>query len=132
MNIGRSFMFDYQTRRFAITGGAVEECTGIDALKQWLQLLIRTSPGSAAVYEITDDTAFGVSLDRMIGRRYLPTEFVRAELERQIREACALNPAIESVSDFKFSRHDMHTMQVAFTVHTVSDENEEVTLEYGI
>lgn len=133
MNIGRAFVFDYNTRKFTLSDGSVMECTGIGALKQWSQLLLHTLPDSAAIYQIYSDTAaFGVALDRLIGRRYLPTEFVQAEIERQIREACVLNPAIASVSDFKFSRHDVHTMQVAFTVHTVSDESEEVTLDYGI
>lgn len=127
---GRSLTFDYDTNRFAVSNGAVRECADMDAIRQWIQLALRTQPGSADIYGITDGITFGVSSYDLLGRRNLPNDFIQSEIERQIRETCMLNPAIQSVACFKFVRSVHRTLQVSFTVYTATDSGE-VTVDYG-
>lgn len=127
---GRSFAFDYAAKRFVLSDGAVQECSSMDAIQQWIHLALITQPGSADIYGITDGVAFGVSSYDLLGKRNLPTDFIQSEIERQIRETCTLNPAIESVDCFKFQRSTNRTLQVSFTVHTMTDSGE-VTINYG-
>lgn len=131
MAVGRSLAFDYATGTFQLANGNIHECTGIDAIKQWLQLALRTTPGSIPVYtEIDDNDTFGVSIYDLLGTRCLPTEYVQAEVEREIRETCMLNPGIQSVSSFNFSRGSNRTLHVSFAVSTATEETEVIEIEY--
>lgn len=127
---GRSLTFDYDTNRFAVSNGAVRECADMDAIRQWIQLALRTQPGSADIYGIADGVTFGVSCYDLLGRRDLPNDFVQSEIERQIKETCMLNPAIQSVAAFTFVRSTHRMLQVSFTVYTATDSGE-VTVDYG-
>lgn len=126
----RSFTFDYDTNKFVLVDGAMQECCDMDAIQQWIHLALITQPGSADIYGITDGVTFGVSSYALLGKRNLPTDFIQSEIERQIKDTCTLNPAIESVDCFKFQRGANRTLQVSFAVHTMTDSGE-VTIIYG-
>lgn len=100
--IGRSFLFDFKTGQHQIIDGKVVECDQLQAVKQWLELLVRTTVDKYQVYR---DTGFGTTWEQYIGRRNLPLGFVVSEMEREISEAAVkLNPAIASVQDFAAER----------------------------
>ncbi len=71
-NIGRSFLFDFSTGQHKIVDGAVAECDELTAIKQWLELMVRTTLDKYQVYQ---NTAFGHSAETFIGRRTLPKGF---------------------------------------------------------
>lgn len=100
--IGRSFLFDFKTGQHQITDGKVVECDQLQAIRQWLELLVRTTVDKYQVYK---DTGFGTTWEQYVGRRNLPLGFVVSEMEREISEAAIkLNPAIASVQDFEAER----------------------------
>lgn len=120
--IGRSFLFNFETGQHQIVDGAVKECDELTAIKQWLELMVKTALDKFLVYK---NTGFGTSAEKFIGRRTLPKSFVASELEREIKESCLLNPAIERADDFSVTR-TTRGMQIAFTAYLVNGELVEV------
>lgn len=116
-----SFSFDDAASKFTLVDGSPKVITGTAAVKEWLKLLVRTTPGKYAVY---GDTAFGVDTTLLIGKKSLPSGAVLSELKRQITEGAMLCPAIGSVSDFSI---DGST--ITFSVALKSGEEGEVSVE---
>ena len=121
--VGRSFLFDYSTKTFKVTDGAVTECTGVTAVKQWIELLIRTLPSKYAIYSDT----FGVSTDELIGYKSVPIGFIYSELKREIEDGLKLNPSIDSMSNYSASR-DNGVLTINFTVNLKDGVSEEVSV----
>lgn len=110
--IGRSFLFDFKTGRHSIIDGKVNEITELQAIQQWLELLVRTMLDKYAVYQ---GTGFGTTWEQYIGHRDLPMGFIASEMEREITEAATkLNPAIARVQDFTIERQ-RRGLLVSFT-----------------
>ena len=102
LNGTKSYLFDFTTGDFALRDGKLIECDGIDAIKVWIEKILRTEKGR---YPIYDNTEYGCHLeDLIIGNSYT-AEFIEAELKREIEDALKQNPRITSVTDFKITRN---------------------------
>ena len=102
LNGTKSYLFDFTTGDFVVRDGKLIECDGIDAIKVWIEKILRTEKGR---YPIYDNTEYGCHLeDLIIGNSYT-TEFIEAELKREIEDALKQNPQITSVTNFKISRN---------------------------
>lgn len=104
--------------------GALVERQGVEAVKQWLELMLRQKPGAIPIYRTSGTTQPGVeaaSLDRRV-----PEGWIFAEIERNVRETAAFCPAIRSLDSFKFTRV-RRGVEVRFTVRLHTGESEEVT-----
>lgn len=119
--IKTSFFFNDAENKFTLIDGSPKAITGTAAVKEWLKLLVRTTPRRYAVY---GDTAFGVDTTLLIGKKSLPSGAILSELKRQITEGARLCPAIASVSDFC-----MDGSMITFTVVLKSGEGGEVSVE---
>ena len=126
-DMGRSVVFDMAEHKFSLTDGAARECTGMKAVRQWCELLLHTKRDRFAVY---GDTAFGISIDDLIGAKTLPEAYLISELKREILEGLALCPAIERADSFSFAR-TKRTLEVNFTVYLYTGESGEVTVNVG-
>lgn len=127
-SIGRSpaFVFheDGRSDSFQLIDGALVERQGVEAVKQWLELMLRQKPGAIPIYRTSGTTQPGVeaaSLDRRV-----PEGWIFAEIERNVRETAAFCPAIRSLDSFKFTRV-RRGVEVRFTVRLHTGESEEVT-----
>ena len=97
----KTYLFDFDKGDFVIRDGKLIECDGIEAIKVWIEKILRTEKGRFKIY---DNTEYGCHLeDLIIGNSYT-VEFIEAELKREIEEALLLNPQISAVSNFKISR----------------------------
>ena len=121
--VGRSFSFDYSTKNFNITDGAISEPTNIEAVKQWVELLIRTRPGKYPIY----GESFGVSTDELIGYKSMPIGFIYSEIKREIQDGLKLNPSIDSMDNYNASR-DNGVLTISFTVYLKDGANTEVSV----
>ena len=72
-SIGRSpaFVFheDGRSGSFPLVDGALVERQGVEAVKQWLELMLRQKPGAIPIYRTSGTTQPGVeavSLDRRV------------------------------------------------------------------
>ena len=98
---GKSFLFDFTAGDFIIRDGKLVECKGIDAIKVWIEKILRTEKGRFRIY---NDTDYGCRIeDLLVGSNY-PVEFIEAELKREIEDALKQNPNILSVSNFNIER----------------------------
>ena len=126
--VGRSpaFAFDSTSSRrgaFQLVDGALVERTGKEAVRQWFELMLRQKPDAIPVYRVDGTTRPGV--DRTLLQRHMPEGWVRAEIERQVRETAAFCPAVRAVDSFVFTRL-RRGLQVDFTAHLHTDETVEV------
>lgn len=115
--IGKSLAFDYKTDRFILVDGANKIPSKIEAIKQWIELFIRTEINR---YKIYTDT-FGVKLKDLVGYR-LPRAYQIAEIERRITEGILRKcPNVVRVYGWRFNKGEFE-----FTVTT--DTGEEVKI----
>lgn len=98
--IGRSIKFDYDKKEFIVDEGKLVEPTKIDAIKQWIELYIRTEINKYAIYS----DSFGIDTRGLLGYR-LPRGYQVAEIMRRINEGILTKcPDVKSVSDWDFDK----------------------------
>lgn len=118
--LGDSLAFDYAAKRFSIVDGSPVRITGTDAIKQWIELFVRTIPKRYAMYS----DHFGVDVTQLIGKKAVPSGAVLSEIKREVEEGILLCPAIQSVYGFNLSGNN-----VTFTVTQIDGEESEVSIE---
>lgn len=97
----KSYLFDFDTGDFVVRDGKLAECDGIEAIKVWIEKILRTEKGRFKIY---DGTEYGCHLeDLIIGNSY-SVPFIEAEIKREIEEVLLKNPQISSVSNLKITR----------------------------
>ena len=112
----KSYMFDFENGDFVVRDGKMIECDSIDAIKVWIEKILRTEKGR---YPIYDNTEYGCHLeDLIIGNSYT-AEFIEAELKREIEDALKQNPQITSVTNFNITRN---TNAVTVTLEVVLND----------
>lgn len=112
----KSYMFDFENGDFVVRDGKLIECDGIDAIKVWIEKILRTEKGR---YPIYDNTEYGCHLeDLIIGNSYT-AEFIEAELKREIEDALKQNPRITSVTNFNITRN---TNAITVTMEVVLND----------
>lgn len=98
---GKSFLFDFTADDFIIRDGKLVECKGIDAIKVWIEKILRTEKGRFRIY---NDTDYGCRIEDLIVGNNYSVAFIESELKREIEEALLQNPNILSVSNFSIER----------------------------
>ena len=112
----KSYMFDFENGDFIVRDGKLIECDSIDAIKVWIEKILRTEKGR---YPIYDNTEYGCHLeDLIIGNSYT-AEFIEAELKREIEDALKQNPQITSVTNFNITRN---TNAITVTLEVVLND----------
>lgn len=97
----KSYVFDFKKGDFVVRDGKLAECDGMDALKVWIEKILKTEKGR---YRIYDGTGYGCQLeDLIIGNTYT-VEFTEAELKREVEEAILKNPLVTAVSGFTLTK----------------------------
>lgn len=98
----KTYLFDFDKGDFVIRDGKLIECDGVEAIKVWIEKILRTEKGRFKIY---DNTEYGCHLeDLIIGNSYT-MEFIEAELKREIEEALLQHPKIQSINSFVLSRN---------------------------
>lgn len=112
----KSYMFDFESGDFVVRDGKLIECDSIDAIKVWIEKILRTEKGR---YPIYDNTEYGCHLeDLIIGNSYT-AEFIEAELKREIEDALKQNSQITSVTNFNITRN---TNAITVTLEVVLND----------
>lgn len=123
-NIDRVPVYDFARGAFAVVDGALQECNGRDAVRQWIDLMLRQQPGKVPIYRTGGDTHPGIDRS-LLGERRLPSGMAAAEIERGVRDTMAFCPAIRSVDAVTVTR-ERRTATVAFTVYLHNGDSLEV------
>ncbi len=112
---GKSFRFDFAAGDFILLDGKPVVIDDLEALKIWVEKIIRTEKYKYMIYERVDGNEYGLTLVDLIGS-VLPLAFVEAELKREINEAVTSHPRIVSISDLSTER-DGSWGKIAFKIN---------------
>ena len=120
----KTYLFDFDKGDFVVRDGKLVECDGVEAIRVWIEKIIRTEKSR---YPIYDGTEYGCHLeDLIIGNNYT-VEFIEAELKREIEEAILQNPQISNVSGFQLVR-DANSITVTLEVYIGESGANSITL----
>lgn len=110
---GKTYLYDFEKGDFVYKNGAPVEVTGREALKMWIDKVIRTEKFRFKIYENVD---YPVQLEDLIGST-LPYGFIESEFKRELSEAILRNPYIKNLTNWNFER-DGSRWRIAFEVIT--------------
>ena len=120
----KSYLFDFDTGEFVVRDGKLVECDGLEAIKIWIEKILRTEKGRFKIY---DDTEYGAKLeDLIIGNSY-SVAFIESELKREIEDALLQNPQIRSVTNIQITR-DINTLTVDLEVKLGDEGGNSITV----
>jgi hypothetical protein len=120
----RAYLFDFDTGDFVVRDGKLVECDGLEAVKVWIEKILRTEKGRFKIY---DDTEYGAKLeDLIIGNSY-SVAFIESELKREIEDALLQNPQIRSVTNIQITR-DINTLTVELEVKLGDEGGNSITV----
>lgn len=126
-SLGKSFYFNFEIGDFIIKDGKLQKVEGIEALKIWIQKILKTEKFKFKIYETGETNEYGVTLLELVNSGH-PKIFIQAEIQREVTEALIRNPEILGVSNFNFTR-DKRMLVVSFNVNSIyGDSVEEVML----
>ena len=102
-SLGQSFAFDFSQGDFLLRDGKLIPVSSYEALKVWIEKVLRTERFRFRIYARADGNEYGVAVEDLIGRHY-PAEFAQAEWRREITEALTKHPQIAGVSSMTFQQ----------------------------
>lgn len=108
-----TYLYDFDEGDFVLKDGKLVRVEGADAIRIWVEKLLRTEKGLYTVYGKED---YGTNVNDLVMGNILPLDFVRAELERIISEAIMIHPQIFNVTDFNITREN-EVLAIGFTIN---------------
>ncbi|WP_129599806.1 DUF2634 domain-containing protein [Anaerophilus nitritogenes] len=120
--IGKSFLFDFDKGDFVIRDGRLVEISDIDAVKGWIDKVLRTEKYKYKIYERKDKNEYGVIVEDLIIGKNLPKDFIEAELKREISQSLMKHPMIKSISNWKIEKKTSY-LNLSFKVNLIDGES---------
>lgn len=118
---GKSFLYDFDKGDFILQNGRLIEIEGLDALKIWIDKVLRTEQFRFSIYD-----EYGVKLEDLIGGIY-DKFFLQSEMSREIKEALIKHPLITNITNLTVARESDKTL-ITFDISTDEDTfKQEVT-----
>ena len=113
--------FDFEKGEFLIgRNGTITLVTGVEALINWIQKILRTVAGR---YRIYFDSGYGNNLENLLIGKSLPRQYIAAEVERTVKDALLQNDEIISADSFSVEQNGA-MLSVRFNVSTIYGEAE--------
>jgi hypothetical protein len=116
--MGKVFLFDFATKKHVLSDGKLVEADELQAIKQWVNLCLRTYINR---YKIYMDTGFGVNAEDIIGHKTNLNDFYIIELEREIKDALLKNARIVGITEVIFAQNE-NVLNVSFTIELYNGE----------
>lgn len=116
-NISKSFLFDFKKGDFVLQDGKLIVVENIEALKIWIEKILRTEKFKFKIYENAEnrEDEYGVTIRDLITGYDYPIEFVKSEIEREITDALLKHPMIENLSEWDIEKENP-VLKVSFKV----------------
>lgn len=92
--MGRGLVFDWAAGRYRMENGGPVECIGAEAVKAWIEQVVRTRVGKYPVHP----TDYGCSALDLIGQK-IPRGYALSEIRRELLSSAAYCRAIEELSE---------------------------------
>ncbi|WMI80896.1 DUF2634 domain-containing protein [Anaerotignum sp. MB30-C6] len=119
---GKSFLFDFKKGDFVTIDGRLVEIDSLESVKVWILKILKTEKFKFKVYDNGQQEQYGISLLDFINKGY-PIDFVKVEIEREVRQALSKNPEITRVHSFIFLT-EKRKLVCEFTAETIYGEVE--------
>ena len=114
--VGRNLVFDWTENHFEMEDGSPVMVTKVDAVKEWLELVVRTRQGRYPIYPAD----FGGDAMEIIGKK-IPKGYNLSEFKRKMLETIEYNPGVDDAEGFNYDGE-----KIRFTV-LLADGTEEVS-----
>ena len=127
-NQGKTFLYDFDKGDFVIRDGRLVEVEGKEAIKVWIEKILRTEKFKFEIYKENGEIdEYGVSIKDLILGKKVPQFFLQSELKREIEQALKKHSEIDRIEDFR-TEHELATLKIYFTVILKNGEtlNQEV------
>lgn len=111
--IFREYAYDFENNCLLLRGGSTYLVEGNEALKIWIYHALTTE----RFRYISHSSAYGSEVDTLIGHS-MSDAITYSELRRFIVEALMVNPYIEELSNFKFTKAQS-SVSVEFNCSTI-------------
>lgn len=108
----KTLAFDYKKGDFIIEDGKCKVYSGIDAIRAWVEKVLKTEKFQFKIYDGED---YGVTIKDLVVGSNLPLAFIETELKREVIEALVKHPKINGISGFVLMRKNA-LLKVSFTV----------------
>lgn len=128
--LGKSFVFNFKTGKHDVIDGRLEECTFVENISQWIEVILRTELNKYKIYTEDETEDFGISIYKYIGQRNIPLIYLSSELKREIEEQLLQHRFIESITNYSTERVN-RGLHIQFTVLLKNSEtiNKEVIID---
>jgi hypothetical protein len=124
---GRTWQFDFGTRRMVRQGSRPAQIDGLNNLRQWIETVLYVAADAHPIFP--DD--YGMSdPDIMIGKEYSPA--LQQDFQDQVVDALLYHDKIKAVDNFVFEYDDENVVTYTFIVHTDEEEPLEIANTYGV
>lgn len=87
-----ALLFDWENERYFMENGSPLECTGVEAVKEWVRQIVRTRRDRYRIYP----TDFGAPMQTLVGQKR-PRGFALSEFRRMLQESAKYHPYIRSI-----------------------------------
>lgn len=116
--IKKFFLYDFKKKDFVVKDGRLIVIEGIEAIKQWIEKVLRTEKFKFKIYE---DIDYGISVEDLIGYEY-PQQFIDAEIKREVTESLLKHPNIKNLSEWNIVK-DNPILNISFKVDLIDGES---------
>lgn len=130
---GTSYLYDFKKGDFIYKDGNPVLVTGREAIKIWIEKILRTKIYTYGIYEDRDEDGFlrfreyGSNILDLVRGKKLPHLVLKAEIIRDIEESMAYNDKIKRVEDIQVTMGEggdpSYKMRIEFTVILVDEDN---------
>ncbi|WMM23665.1 DUF2634 domain-containing protein [Tissierella sp. MB52-C2] len=127
-NEGKTFLFDFEKGDFVIKDGRLVEVEGKEAIKIWIEKILRTEKFKFEVYKEDENiNEYGTTIKKLIQGKKVPQFFLQSELKREIEEVLKRHSEIDRIKDFR-TEQEAATLRIYFTIILKNGEtfNQEV------
>lgn len=127
--LGKSFLFDFDKGDFVVKDGKLVAAENIEALKIWVEKILRTEKFKFKIYKKDTKREYGITLqDLIVGYDY-PKQFIEAEIKREVTEALLKHPLVSSLDNWSIEKNNP-ILKISFKVVLKDGNtfNEEVNL----
>ena len=116
-----SFKFDFDTGEFVTdSAGDVVTVSGAEALKQWINKILRTQYNR---YKLYNGTNYGSNIEDLVVGKSYNMDFTESELKREIEKALLKNDDIYTVaSTITRKKEKLYIDLVLTTVYGAAEE----------
>lgn len=114
-----TYLFDYDQGDFVRQDGKLVELTGEEAIKSWIEKVLRTSKTESRIYK---GETYGTTYRDLIMGSSFPKDFIDSEVKRDITEALLEHPAIQDVDNFELL-YDEDVIKIRFKVNKRMEVN---------